>query len=282
MPLRFSLTIGFVLFAGCTSGSDRPPAAAVHASATSAASATPAARIASRTTPKLPAPPAVLEAIFQDPGDHSASYDVGNGSRATYWYGYGYDLDGTSYFTGFVQQSPDHFAGDTAADDPPSAKATLTQATFVRAGGNGWTFRGAQRSIGEVGSRGRADAVDESRPPIVHRLDGGRLLLGVPTDGAIEQGTVLKNYELLLRRPDGAWAHVGTLNAGQDDSAGCDGGRIFPCSPISGQIFIDADDQGDMPRLRVVLTHGASRRDDRQTVIYRFDKSSSSYVTATN
>ena len=227
------------------------------------------------TLPTLPAPGQVLEAVYQDPGDRSSSYEVGNGSRATYWFGHTYELNGKRYYTGFVEQSPDHLGSDVQ-DDPPSAKATLTQATFTAPPGKGWVFIGAQRFVGEVGARGRADQVDDSRAPVSRPAAAGRLLLAVPTNAAIEQGTVQKNYEVLLRAPDGAWSHVGTVSAGLDDSAGCDQGRAFPCAPVTGRFSFDAG--GDMPAVRVELAPADSKAAPR-TVFYRFDPATSMYRT---
>ena len=216
----------------------------------------------------------MLEAIFQDPGDRSPSYVVENGSLATFWFGQRYEVSGAAYYTGFVEQTPDHFDGST--DDPPSAKATLTQATFVAPSGSAtWQFVGAQRFVGEVGTRGQADAPDPSRPALVQQIGSDRLLLGVPTNAAIEQGVVQKNYEFLLRGIDGAWSHVGTIHAGHDDSAGCDGGRVFPCAPVSARITFEQG--GDMPAITVRLEPGSSDRSSARTVTYRFDAAASTY-----
>lgn len=229
--------------------------------------------------PAAPVPGAVIEAIFQDRGDGSSSYDVGNGSRATFWFGYAYQVDGRRQYTGFVEQSPDHFGSDSAADDPPSAKATLTQATFVIDNARaGWSFVGAQRSIGEVGGRGQADAIDPSRQPVMHVVSPTRLLLAVPTVAAIEQGTVQKNYELLLRGDKGAWLHIGTVNAGYDDRAGCDGGRAFPCTSMRGRLTFERG-TGEMPSIRIALEPNARDAPGAGMATYRFDPTTSSYRT---
>lgn len=284
MPIRLTLIIlSFFALTSCSnasgprsaSDSDRGQTspAGRHVAPEATTSASPA------HVPATPKPPAVIEAIFQDPGDGSASYPVGNGSWATFWFGHAYQVDGKRYYTGFVEQSPDHLGPGAPEDDPPSAKATLTQATFVlRDSSAGWKFVGAQRSIGEVGGRGHADAVDASREPLMQPIARRRLLVAVPTDAAIEQGTVQKNYELLLRTPDGAWSHVGTVNAGHDDSAGCDEGRAFPCTATTGRISFGSGG-GDMPAIRVALQPVAPQAPAAQVLTYQFDPATSKYRT---
>lgn len=232
------------------------------------------------TTHVVPAPPSgpiVIDAIFQNPGDHSSSYEVDNGSWATYWFGYRYDVDGVPHFTGFVEQSPDRMGGDANVDHAPAAKATLTQATFKAPDmQTGWAFLGAQRSVGEVGARGRADAVDPARKPLAHRVGAGRLVVAVPTNASIEQGTVQKNYEVLLRTTDGMWSHAGTLQAGHDDSAGCDEGRAFTCTPIVGRLAY-VGESGLMPLIRITLVPSDSTSSTPEVVTYRFDARTTTY-----
>lgn len=277
-PRSALIAVSFSLAVACSPEGRQPPSATLSERGRPAPAAPDAVRpppspVAPARVAATPTAPAVLEAIYQDPGNRSASYEVGNGSRATYWFGHTYEVGSKRYYTGFAEQSPDRLGSDVQ-DDPPSAKATLTQATFVSTPDNNWAFSGAQRFVGEVGARGRADAVDSTRSSIARRVAPGRLLLAVPTDSSIEQGTVQKNYELLLRAADGAWSHVGTVNAGQDDSAGCDEGRAFPCAPVTGRLSIDAGD--GMPTLRVELRPGTTGSAPR-TVIYRFDSSTSIY-----
>lgn len=273
-------TIVCIALAACSAPpQDAQPLVAEHDSRpTPAAAPAPATGRAEppATEAAAPSPASVIEAVFQHPGDRSASYDVENGSRATYWFGYAYDVAGKRYYTGFVEQTPDHLGANADADDPPAAKATLTQATFVRNSSHAdWDFVGAQRFVGEVGGRGRADAPDETRRAVLHDVSPGRFLLAVPTNAAIEQGTVQKNYEVLLRANDGAWAHVATVNAGVDDSAGCDGGRVFPCAGTTGHIeFVTTR---DMPSIRVTLSPQGNTSSREHTVTYTFDSASSTY-----
>ena len=280
MSLRIFLMLASMLLLGACTTESKPPATSSPAFAAADARGASAGTVRSSVeVPAPPAPPVVIEAIFQNPGDRSASYEVDNGSWATYWFGHTYQVDGKPHYTGFVEQSPDRLGSEAAANDPPSAPATLTQATFTADGTPGWTFLGAQRAIGEIGSRGRADAVDRARTPVTHEIGPGRLLLAVPTNSAIEQGTVQKNYEMLMRAADGAWTHVGTVNAGHDDSAGCDGGRVFPCAPVSGRMTFEGGN-GSVPSIHVALEPGGSKADGARVVIYRFDPSTSTYRAA--
>lgn len=275
MPVRTGLLLmSLVALTGCSAASDQAagsvsqtaaPSAAVQASDRAKSAVSPASE---------PSPAQVLEAIFHTPGDRSSSYEIANGSWASYWHGRTYEVEGSRYFTGFAEQSPDH-AADMEADDPPSAKAKLGQATFLSKDG-AWVLVGTQVAFGQVGGRGRADAVDKKRDAVVRAVGGGRILLAIPTDAAIEEGTVGKNYELFLRQTDGKWSHVGTVAAGSDDSAGCDDGRAFPCAPTTGRLEIPTSD-GAMPGLTVTLTNGGAKPGTPQQVIYRFDPNSSQY-----
>lgn len=276
-----SLLIAAALLAGaCT----RAPAARPRdaspvptGAALSNAAQTPAADANPRAPVAPPTPGKVIEAIFEQPGDHSASYEVDNGSRATYWYGHAYETAGKRYFTGFVAQSPDDFGKTADADDPPAAKATLTQATFkAGSAAEPWVFVAAQHLVGEFGARGQADAVDASRNTEMFAIGPGRLVLAIPTDAAIEQGTVQKNYEVVVRAADGAWRYAGTVPAGVDDSAGCDQGRAFPCASARGRMkFVPG---ATMPNIEVTLQLLApSAQSVGSKSVYRFDPKSSLY-----
>jgi len=213
----------------------------------------------------------VIKAIFGENGDGSSSYPVGSGSWATFWYGHSYTTNDTRYFSGFAYQSPAHPPGTEEVDDPPSAKATLTQATF-RLENSRWAKVVTQRDLGDLGARGRADSVDAKRSVQSYTVAPNQFVLAVPTDAQIEQGVVQKNYEILRHEPDGHWNYFGTIEAGTDDSAGCDGGRVFPCNAVSGKIaFVAAE---GMPEIRVTLDHGGNAP---EILTYRFSTEESSY-----
>lgn len=275
MPVRAGLLLmSLVALAGCSAASDQAAGSAPQTAAPNAAGQA-SGRVKSVVSPASePAPAQVLETIFHTPGDRSSSYEIANGSWASYWYGQTYEVEGNRYFTGFAEQSPEHAPG-AEADDPPSAKAKLGQATFLNKDG-AWVSVGTQVGFAQVGGRGRADAVDKTRDVVVRAVAGGRMLLAIPTDAAIEEGTVGKDYELLLRQTDGKWGHAGTVAAGSDDSAGCDDGRAFPCAPVTGRLEIPPSD-GAMPDITVTLIHGGPKPDGPQQVIYRFDPNSSQY-----
>src|SRR5690606_4038526 len=113
----------------------------------------------------------------------ATSYEIENGSVATYWYGYEFDLGGKHYFTGFAYDTPEKYGpADASANADPLTRVTLTEATFVRSRPGTpkpWSFRGAERFIGEFGSHERANALDASRQPQDFATLDGRLVLAV-------------------------------------------------------------------------------------------------------
>lgn len=289
--MRFSLrhllaaaavaSITACLASSCTRAPASRPADATQARVSAADSSNapqaPDARAPSRARIAPPTPGRVIEAIFEKPGDRSDSYEVDNGSRATYWYGQAYDVAAQHYFTGFVAQSPDHFGKAADAEDPPAARATLTQATFKSgSAAEPWTVVAAQHSVGEFGARGQADGVDGSRKAEIFSIGSGRIVLAVPTDAPIEQGTVQKNYEVVVRASDGAWSYAGTVPAGVDDSAGCDQGRAFPCAAMRGRLeFVPGS---SMPDIEVTLQPLAPvKKSAGSKLVYRLDPKSSLY-----
>lgn len=110
----------------------------------------------------------------------------------------------------------------------------------------------------------------------MHPIARGRFVLAIPTNAAVEQGTVQKNYEVLLRAADGSWSHAGTVNTGYDDSAGCDEGRVFPCAPVRGRMTFVPGDRG-MPDLQVSLEPGSPHAPAARVVTYHFNHVTSTY-----
>lgn len=188
-----------------------------------------------------------------------------------FWVGRAYELNGVHHYTGFA-----YFAGPDAA---PDTKALLAQSTFIAVGtgASAWKHVVTQAAAGEFGARGGALAVDSSRAMHSFPTADGRLLLAVPVDGPIEQGVVTKAYEVLLRSSDGRWSPAGTIEAGWDDSAGCDEGRAYPCAPAQGALRF-AQGHGAWPDVVVELTR--TRPTSMQAHRYRFDERRAVYVSS--
>lgn len=201
----------------------------------------------------------------------AASSDSMPEALPEFWVGHVYELQGVRHYTGFA-----YFSG---ADAAPDTKAVLAQASFIDTGtaAPDWKHVVTQASAGEFGARGRALAVDSNRSIQSFPIADGRLLLAIPVDGPIEQGVVPKLYEILLRSSDGRWIPAGPIEAGWDDSAGCDEGRAFPCSPAQGELRFTRRD-GVWPDIVVELTRALPS--SKQTHHYRFDERHAIYVSS--
>ncbi len=196
-----------------------------------------------------PAPDAVLYFIYNKDGDGATSYEIENGSTATYWYGHEFDLGGKRYFTGFAYDTPEKYGNDQDEGYPdPDAKVTLTSATFLlsRPGTEKpWSFVGAERWIGEFGGYEKADGIDASRKPISHETTDGQLVLAIPTR-SFQSGHELAGYAMFRFQPgelddveDRHWRYLGTVDAGGDNSAACDGGEVMPCVSSTGTLAFE-------------------------------------------
>ena len=209
----------------------------------------------------VPDPPEVLRTIYLQDSHGKSAMDIANGSRATYWYGQKFELKGRGYFSGFAFDTPEKY-GNAADGDPddPSAKVTLTASTFEAKAerGGDWSFIGSERDIGEFGGREQPDAIDEKRHSVSYETTNGQFILAIPT-WFLEQGTEAKLWDVFVFNPDELkdvkdthWTHVGTLQAGEDNSAACDdqNGPV-PCVDSIGALSFAPQQGGSMPLIRI-------------------------------
>ncbi|WP_164109118.1 hypothetical protein [Stenotrophomonas muris] len=243
-----------------------------------------------------PDAPTVMYFIYQVDGDGATSYEVQNGSVATFWFGHRFTLDGTTYYTGFSWDTREHY-GKPGEQQPagPDDRANLAEATFVLAGGDAkkpWKFRGQEWTIGALGAYDKADDVDTRRKPIEHRTADGRLLLAVPTS-SFDRGISSSGYALLLFNPKRSeddldskvWRYVGSVRTGEDNSAACDDGNVMPCTDSDGELAFVADGNG-LPQLIVTFKGTTIEAPGKtralgagDTVHYRFDSKAQQYIT---
>jgi hypothetical protein len=248
-----------------------------------------------KTVAEPPSPSSVLYFIYQKDGDGALSYEVENGSWTTYWYGYGFELDGKQYYTGFAYDTPFKFGKAAEESDPaPDAKATITQSTFVlTAPGteSPWAFQGSDRDVGEFGAYEKGNEIDETRKPQSYRTPAGNLMLAIPT-WYLAAGTRVSSFDLLLFNPhelkvdDQRWIYLGNVVAGEDNGAACDeedGGKIA-CAKSSGTLSFVPQEGSDLPLLRVarngteVVSPGKTRVLGPDDVTdYRYDSAKKQY-----
>lgn len=210
-----------------------------------------------------PSPSSVLYFIYQKDGDGALSYEVENGSWATYWYGYSFDLGGKHYFTGFAYETPGKYGKTEEESYPdPDAKVTITQATYVLTDpgtDKPWTFQGNQHFVGEFGGYEKGNVIDETRKPQTYQTPDGKLLLAVPT-WYLATGVQVNTFELLLFNPHELlkvdvkrWDYLGNIVIGTDNSAACDetAGAKQACAKSTGSLSFAPQEGSSLPLLKV-------------------------------
>lgn len=248
-----------------------------------------------KTVAEPPSPSSVLYFIYQKDGDGALSYEVENGSWTTYWYGYGFELDGKQYYTGFAYDTPFKFSKAEKESDPaPETKATITQSTFVlTAPGteNPWTFQGSDRDVGEFGAYEKGNEIDETRKPQTYRTPDGKLLLALPT-WYLATGVQVNTFDLLLFNPhelkidDKRWDYLGNIVIGTDNGAACDEtpGAKQACAKSTGVLSFAPQEGSNLPLLKVqrsgteTVSAGKVRTlDTGDTYEYRYDSEKKQY-----
>lgn len=251
LPIRNTLASLFA--AACVALSASPSVAAADASAPISRQA------AAAVTP--PDAPTVMYYIYQVDGKGETTYEVTNGSVATYWFGHAFESEGTHYYTGFAWDTADRYGKPGEDDVGPGTKVNITEVTFVLtdpAAERPWKFRGMEHTIGEFGAYERGEDVDPKRKPLEYRTPAGKLLLAVPTT-SFDNGITSTGYALLVFNParlkeevDGnVWTYVGSLLTGEDNSAACADGEVMPCTSSKGELVFTSDGKQDMPTVAV-------------------------------
>ncbi|WP_200964490.1 hypothetical protein [Achromobacter sp. Root83] len=238
----------------------------------------------------------VLYFIHQIDGKGATSYEVANGSIATYWFGHAFELGGTQYFTGFVWETAERYGNPGEDNVGPGTLANLAEATFILANPSSdrpWKFRGMEHTIGEFGAYERAPEVDTERKPLEHRTASGKLVLAVPT-ASFDNGITTSGYAMFVFTPpdkrqddtnDKVWAYVGSVLTGEDNSLACADGEVMPCTNSSGELSFSANGSSDLPLLNVKLSGTTIAGPDKtrrlgpaDAVAYAYDSASKAYA----
>lgn len=254
-----------------------------------------------RPAPVPPRPGQVLEGIYQKDAHGEDTMEIANGSQASYWYGYAFDLNGNHYFTGFAYDTPNKYAEQEKTAAPaPDARVTITEATFewtTDGGVAGWNMVESERSIGEFGGYEKADTIDDKEPAVSTTTPDGQIVLAVPT-WHLASGTRIKSFSMFVYQrtsassnPDDTdWTYAGNVFRGDDNGAACDAdgtGNHIPCVAGSSTLTFLSTDGRDWPRLRVAMkgtgvdnagrkkTYGAA-----DVVEYRFNPKTRVYEAA--
>lgn len=218
--------------------------------------------VAAAVTP--PDAATVLYFIYQIDGKGKTSYEVQNGSIATYWFGHAFESEGKHYYTGFAWETAERYGKPGEDQVGPETRVNIAESTFILndpASERPWKFRGMEHTIGEFGAYERGEEVDTRRKPLEYRTPAGKLLLAVPTS-SFENGITSDGYALLAFNPErlkeetdgNVWTYVGGILTGEDNSAACADGEVMPCTNSTGELTFTADGGNDMPRLTVKPT----------------------------
>lgn len=237
----------------------------------------------------------VMQSIYQVDGQGKDSYEVANGSVATYWYGHAFELNGTRYFTGFTWDTRERYGKPGEDDAGPDTQVNLAEATYTLTGSTPdkpWQFRGMTNTIGNFGAYEKPEFVDPKRKPVEYRTPAGKLVLAVPTDG-FDNGTSFTGYALFVFNPgprdelkDKVWTYVGSVNTGSDNSAACADGDVMPCVSSQGELSFAAHGGSDMPRISIKVSGttitgpGKTRQlGAADTVTYHYDAAGKKYAS---
>jgi len=263
--------------------------AAIAAESAGAAALPPTAQAAAIAPPDVAT---VMYSIYQIDGKGADSYEVANGSIATFWFGHAFELGGTRYYTGFTWDTRERYGKPGEDEVGPGVQVNLAEATFTQTGSTPdrpWQFRGMKHSVGEFGAYEKPEDVDTRRKPVEYRTPAGKLLLAVPTEG-FDNGISFSGYALLVFNPAGpdegaGWTYVGSINTGEDNSAACAEGDVMPCVASSGELVFSAHGGSDMPRVTVKRSGTEISGPDKtrqlgagDAVIYAYDTASKKYA----
>jgi hypothetical protein len=283
-----------LLLGGCTDKQPAAtPAAAPAAPAASAAPA-PATMQPEPVATEVPAPGRVLDAIYGQKGDGSASYAIDNGAVASFWYGYRFDLGGRHYYTGFANATSEKYGNSEQTTPDPAVGVSISQATYVLDSARGkpaWTLFHAQQWAGDFGGNERADTLDHKRTPQRTQTKGGHLLLALPTS-SFGNGVVSAGFALFTFDPDKndlgdyqGWTYRGTVAAGEDNQASSDAEGIVPYVSSVGTLRLQTLPGDAMPAVHVALSGtaiagpGRARLlDASDAVVYACDSASGQYL----
>lgn len=251
--------------------------------------------LGAKTNVTPPDPATVMYFTYDIDGKGATTYEVTNGSVATYWYGHAFEHGGKQYYTGFSWDTADRYGKPGEDNVGPDTQANIAEVTFILANESAekpWKFRGMEHTIGMFGAYEKGPEVDTNRKAIEYRAPSGKLVLAVPTI-TFATGSSIEGYELLMFNPtrlevesnDNVWNYVGNIITGEDNAAACDSGTVMPCIGNSGELtFTQGKD--DMPQATVKMSGTTFAGPDKtrkfgpaDTQTYVYDSKSKAYVS---
>ena len=256
--------------------------------------ATTAPEQAARADVESPEPPSsaeVLQAIYALESKDGKSATSEAGAIATYWLGHAFELSGQSYFTGFTTLTAEPDGATESSSSMEPGHVAIGQVTYRRdVDSNAWSIVAKDGYAGEFGKLNNAETIDESRELKSNVTPDNRVVLAVPVRD-FDQGVAYSNNAVLIFNPDGVegqpfrvWTYAGTIQAGSDNEAACEGG-VLTCAKSEGKLTFEADPNGGLPRLRVELAGnevagpGQLRAlDSSDAMLLTYDESAERYV----
>lgn len=209
---------------------------------------------------KPPSPDSILYFIYQRDGDGAHAYELDGGATVSYWLGHEFELGGKRYFTGFASKTNDRDLPDGDMYRMEDGRVAISQATFTRIDESDapvWSRPDTDGDVGEFGRNDRAEEIDASRQVQSHATADGRMLLAVPTRD-FESGVETRAFALFLFDPGNvdqlpfrSWSYLGSIPAGEDNSAACADGEVMPCAASMGVLSFEPATDVGLPRLRI-------------------------------
>ena len=230
-------------------------ASALAAAFSPAAQALEPASDASRDPPPSRRPTCtVMHTIYQVDGQGKDSYEVANGSVATYWWprlrterhALLHRLH-LGHRERYGKPGEDDAGPDTRSTWPKPPHADRLHARQALAVSRHDQHHRQFRRLRKA--RVRRPQAQARRIPHA----AGQLVLALPTDG-FDNGTSFTGYALFVFNPgprdelkDKVWTYVGSVNTGSDNSAACADGDVMPCVSSQGELSFAAHGGSDMP-----------------------------------
>lgn len=216
-----------------------------------------ASRAAAADAPD-PRPGTVLEDIYGEKGDGSASYALApynGGHVVSFWYGYHFKVAGQKYYTAFTVLEPTE--GSTTYDGFLFGQMTYRLDTIGDK--SSWTIFHGQRVVAEVHGSLKADKIDDSRKAKDYVTSNQHLVVAIPTSH-FEAGETINTFTIFAFDPAKndlgdyrSWDYLGAVAAGGENSANCGEGLPVPCVSSTGALFFAPPVSGKMPDIRVNL-----------------------------
>lgn len=235
-------------------------------------------------TAPTPDKKSVLADIYKKPIQEGTDNQLSDGRYVSYWSGSQFTLNGKKYFVAFSDATPESEIEYPAPED----MVNISQATYELVG-NEWKLKAVQHDVGKFGSNNKAPMINSDQRTVASKGVKNNLMLATPSLMLAMSGTQLYFYEIFsFSIKDYQWKYLGSVQAGYDNSAGCDheddSAIKTKCVRNTGTPLFTATENMNWPELKVTFQGTDLDKDGNvitlttnNSVTYTFDDKSSSY-----